>query len=62
MASSEQQIIMPKNLKTASAVKLCHITLLSSLRINLRQIHQCLFYLPIVILGECDKAYNDLAL
>ena len=37
MASFEHQIIMPQNLETASAVKLCHITLLSSLLINLRQ-------------------------
>lgn len=43
MASFEHQIIMPQNLETASAVKLCHVTLLSSLLINLRQILQCLF-------------------
>lgn len=41
MASFEHHVIMPRNLETVSAVKLCHITLLSSLLINLRQILQC---------------------
>ena len=43
MVSFEHHVIMPRNLETASAVKLCHITLLSSVLINLRQILQCLF-------------------
>ena len=62
MTTYEHQSIMPRNLETASAVKLCHITLLSSLLMDLSQIHQCLFQLPIVIRGECDKALDNLAL